>query len=172
MGEPVKSPRIHTSRSAYYAVASSLLAVFFAAVLARPAHAANDKATCSVRIIHAKHDGSAVDERLAPLKSQLDKPPLSSWKSFKLLAQHDLSLKALVPSDFPVPGDHQGRLEFLGTVEGNGKQRLRLRWQILDGAARLFSTIFVIDDGGTVLQAGMKHEQGLLVMGLTCKLGS
>lgn len=163
MGEPVKSRSIKSL---------CLLAALVAVAAPRWAIAANDSAACTVRFIHAKHEGSTFDPQLAPLKDQLTRPPLSSWKSFSLLGEQKIALHALTPTDFAVPGAHQGRLEFLGTVESNGRQRLRLRWQLLDGAARLMSTVFVIDDGGTVLQAGIKHEQGLLVLGTTCKLGS
>lgn len=163
MGKPVKSRLIKSL---------CFFAVLVAAALPQRALAANDSAACTVRFIHAKHDGATFDPQLAPLKDQLTRPPLSSWKSFSLLGEQKIALHALTPADFAVPGDHQGRLEFLGTVESNGRQRLRLRWQLLDGAARLMSTVFVIDDGGTVLQAGIKHEQGLLVLGTTCKLGS
>lgn len=167
MGKPVNPDR---RSSCLWAVA---FAAFFA-LLALPhaAGAASDTATCTVRIIQARHEAGKFDERLAPFKDQLTSPALAAWKSFSLLEQHALSLHALTPASFAVPGEHQGRLEFLGTVEGHGRQRLRLRWQILDGTARLLSTTFVIDDGGTVLQAGMKHDHGLLVLGLTCKLGS
>jgi hypothetical protein len=166
MGEPVNPPRIHIP---------SLFSLFLALATllnARQVHAGGDAAACKVRIIHAKHEGSTFDPQLEPLRPQLTQPPLSAWKSFTLLGQHDLPLHILTPSNFAVPGGHEGRLEFVGTVEGHGRQRLRLRWQIFDGDARLLSTVFVINDGGTVLQAGIKHDHGLLVLGLTCKLGS
>ena len=181
MGEPVNSLRLaNACRLAKPGFKSGALPALFAlfAGLAiafcapRSAQAANDSAMCTVRIIHAKHEGGAVDPKLEPLKAQLTHPPLSAWKSFHLLRSDDLQLRALSSAPFAVPGDHQGSLEFLGTVEGNGKQRLRLRLQIMDGGARLLNTVFVIDNGGTVLQAGIKHEQGLLVLGFTCKLGS
>lgn len=171
MGEPVNSLRLATSCRA------ALLGAFLLATCClfgapRAALAANDQASCTVRVIHAKHDGGTVDPKLEPLKAQLTRPPLSAWKSFGLLRSDELALRLQNASTFAVPGEHQGSLEFLGTVEGNGKQRLRLRLQILDGTAKLLNTVFVIDNGGTVLQAGIKHEQGLLVMGFTCKLVS
>lgn len=164
MGEPVKL-RI------YKWLISACLGVVMVGG-ANSAFAANDSTGCTVRIIYAKRDGNSFDAKLEPLKAQLTRPPLSAWQSFSLLDQQELTLRALVPSFFAVPGDHKGSLEFLGTVESNGRQRQRLRWQILDGTARLLSTTFVIDDGGTVLQAGIKHKDGLLVLGLTCKLNS
>ncbi len=165
----MKSPRIHTPCCL---VMLAMLAMLITGAGLKPVYAGNDSAACKVRIIHAKHEDSAFDPQLEPLRQQLTHPPLSAWKGFKLLGQHDLPLHILTPSNFAVPGEHQGRLEYLGTVEGQGgRQRLRLRWQLFDGGARLLSTVFVINDGGTVLQAGIKHDHGLLVLGLTCKLG-
>lgn len=138
---------------------------------ATAAAATKDSASCSVRIIHAQSEGGAIDKSLDPLRPQLTRPPLSAWKSFKLLEQKDLTLQHKAPGAvFAVPGDHQGTLEFLDKVEKEGKLRLRLRLQLQDGAAKLLSTTFVIDNGGTMLQAGTKHEKGMLVLGLTCHL--
>jgi len=176
MGEPVNSLRLATAcraprrRSGALFLALASFCLFITG--SRFAQAANDQASCTVRVIHAKNEGGSLDPKLEPLKAQLTRPPLSAWKSFGLLRSDELALRAQNASTFAVPGDHQGSLEFLGTVEGNGKQRLRLRLQILDGTAKLLNTVFVIDNGGTVLQAGIKHEQGLLVMGFTCKLVS
>lgn len=133
---------------------------------------ASGTASCSVRVIHATHDGSQFDARLEPLRPQLTRPPLSSWKSFGLLKQHELSIPSSTPQTFDVPGDHQGVLAYEGPTEANGKKRLRLRLEISDGKAKLLSTTFVINDGGTVLQAGLKHEKGLLVLGITCRIAS
>ena len=67
---------------------------------------------------------------------------------------------------------HQGGLSYEGRADSGGKQRLRLRLEIQDGAAKLLSTKFVINDGGTVMQAGMKYDKGVLVLGITCRIAS
>lgn len=126
-------------------------------------------AECTVRIIHARPGAGDVDPRLGAFKARLSKPPLSSWKSFKLLREQDLKVGAAQPATFAVPGDHEGALQFLGRVEGD-KQRLRMRLEIRDGRAHLLRTVFVIDNGGTVLHGGIKHEDGVLVTGITCHL--
>lgn len=170
MGEPVKSAGHSTLR--LFSLATKAAAVAAGCLLASApsvASEADEQATCLVRNIHAVHDQRPFDPQLESLKPQLTRPPLSSWRGFQLLDKQDLSLTHGKASSFNVPGDHKATLEYLGAVEKDGKQRLRLRLQIHDGAAKLLSTVFVIDNGGTVLQAGIKHQNGLLVLGITCQ---
>ena len=131
-----------------------------------PAH----PAACTVRVVDALPDGHDFDPQLAPLRPQLTRPPLSQWHQFKLLQQHALVLAAAVPSRFDLPDGHHGLLTFEELVEAAGKQRLRVRLEILDGTARLLSTRLLMNNGATLLQAGIKHEKGLLVLAITCQL--
>lgn len=145
-----------------------------AAAAPAPAKGADSKeiAHCLVRNIHALHEGSAFDAQLEPLRAQLQNPALSAWKSFRQLDKQelDLQLSTATPGNFTVPGDHRGTLQFLNKVEKDGKLRLRLRLELFDGAAKLLSTTVLIDNGGTLLQAGTKHQGGMLVLGFTCQL--
>lgn len=129
-----------------------------------------ESASCLVRTIHALHDGSAFDAQLEPLKSQLKSPALSAWKSFKQVDKQELMLPRHTPQSFNIPGEHRGSLQFLEKVEKDGRQRLRLRLELFDGAAKLLSTVVLIDNGGTMLQAGTKHAGGTLILGFTCQL--
>ena len=131
---------------------------------------ATGKANCLVRVIHATQTGQGLDPSLEALRPQLTRPPLSAWANFALLKQHELSIAPGTSQPFSLPGDgdHAGTLTFEGRPQGAGKPRLRLRLEISDGKAKLLSTKFVINSGGTVLQAGLKHEKGLLVLGITC----
>ena len=133
---------------------------------------ASGSAACSVRVIHATAGGSRFDAGLEPLRPQLTRPPLSSWTSFALLQQHELSIPSATPQTFVLPGEHVGVMSYEGPTEASGKKRLRLRLEIKDGAAKLLSTKFVINDSGTMLQAGLKHDKGLLVLGITCRIVS
>lgn len=143
-----------------------------AAATAAPAKPDDSKesASCLVRTIHALHDGSAFDAQLEPLKSQLKSPALSAWKSFKQVDKQELMLPRHSPQSFNIPGEHRGSLQFLEKVEKDGRQRLRLRLELFDGAAKLLSTVVLIDNGGTMLQAGTKHAGGTLILGFTCQL--
>ena len=148
-------------------------AVAPAGAAAQPAiKAPAQPAACTVRVVHALRDGKEFDSQLEPLRPQLTRPPLSEWHQFKLLQQHALVLAAAVPSRFELPDGHHGLLTFEELVESAGKKRLRVRLEILDGQARLLSTRLLMNSGATMLQAGIKHDKGLLVLGITCQLSS
>lgn len=146
------------------------------------APAAPETVACTVRVIHAKqttaHAGGKaaaplqLDPALTPLKAQLSKAPLSSWDTFKLLQQHELSLKTGVDTKFALPMDQEGTLTFAGSVDGGGKSRLRLQMGIKDAKAQILKTKFTLNNGGTLLQAGIKHDGGMLVLGFTCQLSA
>lgn len=147
-----------------------------AAPVAAPAAAktaakpAGQTAACVVRVVHALREGKDFDPQLEPLRPQLTKPPLSAWHQFRLLKQHSLVVGSTAPTRFELPGGHDGLLTFEEAVEAAGKKRLRVRLEILDGQARLLSTRLLMNNGATLLQAGIKHEKGLLVLGITCQL--
>lgn len=182
MGEPVTlartlAPRPARRRGTRHALAAFSLLLCVLGLSARvradevPApSAAQLVAACSVRVIHAQREGSTFDPQLETLRPQLTKPPLSAWPSFRLIKQHELTLHGKEPGVFELPGGHEGQLGFQGKVETPNKKRLRLHLEIHDGTAKILSTVFVVNDGGTVLQAGLKHEGGLVVLGVTCRL--
>ncbi len=182
MGKSVKSsPLAHFLRTGLVVLASAGAVDWYAvpAAMAQPAPSApaaakadegRETARCLVRSIHALPDGAAFDAQLEPLKAQLKNPPLSAWKSFRQLDKQELTLPQKEPGSFTFPGDHRGTLQFLEKVEKDGKLRLRLRLELFDGAAKLLSTTVLIDNGGTLLQAGTKHSGGMLVLGFTCQM--
>lgn len=57
-----------------------------------PSLAQSTDATCLFLEIRASNDDSGIDPELKRLKKKLEKPPLSAWKSFKLVAKHEKSL--------------------------------------------------------------------------------
>lgn len=137
---------------------------------AQKAAAAATSAKCTVRTIHALPSGSDFDTQLQTIQAQLKSPALASWKSFRLLKQYDLTVPRDPPAKFALPAEHEGALAFVGEVEKDNRRRLRLRLQLNDGRARLQSIVYVIDNGGTVLHAGTKHDGGMLILGITCHL--
>lgn len=170
-------------RGGAWLVAAALCLPSIGVVAAQPAPAAApapraaakvpaQPAACTVRVVHAQRDGKDFDAQLEPLRPQLTRPPLSEWHQFKLLQQAALTLSAAVPGKFDLPDGHHGLLTFEELVESGGKQRLRVRLEIMDGEARLLSTRLLMNNGATLLQAGIKHEKGLLVLGITCQLGT
>lgn len=189
MGEPVSRaslvtrtllPRARVGRVGVVVAAAVLLGLPLgrtarAQPAAKPAVQAEAKgpgqtAACVVRVVHALRDGKDFDPQLEPLRPQLTKPPLSAWHQFRLLKQHSLTVGSDKPSRFDLPDGHDGLLTFEEQVEAAGKKRLRVRLEILDGQARLLSTRLLMNNGATLLQAGIKHEKGLLVLGITCQV--
>lgn len=169
------APRLSQAQPAPAPVAAPAAKPAPAAAAGKPdakpdAKVAGQTAACVVRVVHAVRDGHEFDAQLEPLRPQLTKPPLSAWHQFRLLKQHSLIVGGAAPSRFELPDGHDGLLTFEGQVEAGGKKRLRVRLEILDGQARLLSTRLLMNNGATLLQAGIKHDKGLLVLGITCQL--
>lgn len=171
-------PRFLSRVPAKGTTSAAVLAVGLGALTAgAPSAAGADPgdAACLVRVIHAKKSGD-FDKELEELRPQLTKTPLlDSFKGFSLLKKHELSLRpGAEPTKFELPGGQSGSLGFEGPAEsspdGKAKTRLRIKLQLHDVGARLLSTKLVLNDGGTVLQGGIKHEDGTLVLGITCRL--
>ena len=164
MGEP----RLRTWAAAFLALLAGLSAEAQPAPGQVPIQM-DGSAACTVRAIQGQPGGHDIDPRLDFLRPQFTQPPLSSF-GFKLLDQHSLTIQKATPAAFPVPGEHQGQLAYLGHHQGPKKKRVRVRLTIKDGAARISDTAFMIDDGGTMLQAGIHHDGGILFLAITCRL--
>ena len=53
-------------------------------------------------------------------------------------------------------------------VEPDPRDRVRLLLEVRKGGAVELQTVFVLDEGGTVLSAGQKHGDGILILGVSC----
>ena len=134
---------------------------------------ADETARCTVRTIHATPDEGGVDPQLADLRAQLTRPPFTSWKSFKLLASHQAELTPGAASRFPLPEERQGTLTYKQHLQPEGgRHRVRLQLEVRRGGESQLSTVFVLDEGGTVLSAGSKHGGGILILGVSCSTGA
>ena len=126
------------------------------------------QASCTLWIVHGLPEAGGVDARLQKLKLYLEKPMFGEWKKFALLDEKALQLSDNVPGKFTLPNGRLGTLTMLGVLEKEGKHRLRLRLTIEDGDKKSLDTVFVVDEGGVVLQAGQKHLTGKLIVGVSC----
>ena len=152
-----------------------LCAAALALVLAAPARADQTAQTarCQVRTIHATHGDGGIDPQLAELRPQLSRAPFTAWKSFKLLALHQVQLMPGGASAFELPEGRQGILTYKQHMEAEGgKHRVRLQLEVKKGSQAQLSTVFLLDEGGTVLSAGQKHGDGILILGVTCSTGA
>ncbi len=147
-------------------MSAALLAVALTSSVAR---ADGQAAMCEVRIIHALHDGQGIDPQINKLRSYLEKPPFTAWSHFKLLDKQELSIERRKPSDFKLPNGKLAQLTYVDHfIADDGDHRLRLQLGIRDGAHQDLKTTFVLDEGGVVLQAGQRYQDGLLILGISC----
>ena len=134
---------------------------------------AEPRARCAVRSISASRGAGGIDPQLADLQAQLTRPPFTEWKSFRLLAMHQVELMPGSTSSFALPEERQGQLIYKQHVLGEGgRHRVRLQLEVRKGSEVQLSTVFVLDEGGTVLTAGNKYGDGILILGVTCKTDS
>lgn len=148
-----------------------LAATFGLGVTSAVAHA-DDTARCTVRSIEALNHEGGIDGRIADLTPQLSRPPFQSWHQFKLLRADDLSLAPGASASFELPEGRRGTLTYKQHLQPvGGKHRVRLQLEIARGADKQLSTVFVLDEGGTILHAGTRIDEGMLILGVSCKTG-
>jgi hypothetical protein len=126
-------------------------------------------ASCGVKIILASHAGSGVDPKLVGLKHYLAKDPFTTYKSFQLLDEKKWSLRASQTEKLKLPNGKEMALTYVDTVAGTNGKRVRLRLEISDDSKKLLNTTFTLDEGAYVLQAGQRHKDGLLILGVSCE---
>ena len=151
-----------------------LLAVAAVASLGGAALADELHASCSVRVIKASQDGEGIDPRITRMREYLQKPPLNAWKKFTLLDEKDVVVAPKATNRFDLPNGRHASLSYVDHVlTPQGKHRLRLHLEIADSAnsvKKLLNTTFVLDEGGVVLSAGQKYQNGLLILGFSCDI--
>jgi hypothetical protein len=149
-----------------------LLATLGLIALATPARADDGPpALCGARVIQATNDGEGVDPRIERVKPYLVHPPFTSWKKFVLLSSHDLRVEPHQSGSFDLPNGKKGVLTYVDhLLSGQGKHRLRLRLEVVDGPKRVLDTTFVLDEGGVVLQAGHEHQGHLRILAVFCDI--
>jgi hypothetical protein len=127
-------------------------------------------ARCDLRVIHALKEGSGIDPRITRLRPYLERAPFTAWHQFKLLDDKQLDLQPNGSADFDLPNGRKGTLTYLGhSLAPDGDHRLRLNLVLDKGGTHGINTIFKLDEGGVVMQAGQKYQSGLLIIGLSCK---
>ena len=148
--------------------------------LATQANAAD--LTCTVRIIHAEDPTAAqgngaapkIDPRIDRLRPFLLKPPFTAWREFELLDSKTLGVVEGVPQSFTLPNEKVATLTLMQHLPDTGgkKHRVRMQLELGHGTPNSLKTVFVIDEGGLVLQAGQPYRHGILVLGTSCTEGA
>src|SRR5262245_23650237 len=132
-----------------------------------------ETAKCEIPIIHALPGGNGtdIDPKIDILKPYLSKAPFTAWHDFKLLDRKVVTLNENGEEKFTMPNGRPATLTFLGHTAGPGDHRMRLRLWIdhPEKKHRVLDTTFVLDEGGVVLHVGQKHDNGVLIVGVSCK---
>jgi hypothetical protein len=153
---------------------SHIFGVALALALGGGGHARAEHATCDVPIIQALHNGDdgqspTIDPAIRRLKPYLQRAPFTAWREFKLVDRKELRLPLHGSARFALPNGRTAQLTFAAHTTGPGDHRLRLHLAIEDGAKKMLDTTFVLDEGGVVLHAGQRYQDGILVLGVSCR---
>lgn len=130
-----------------------------------PRVAQGDRVSCTIRSILAHQGAGGIDKRLAFLRKQLSKPPFSAYKAFQLVESRVLAIPRNVTRETSLPTKKLLKVTFLDKLLVKKKVRLRLNLTL---KPRLKNTKLTIADGGTLVLAGDKYKNGVLVVGVTC----
>jgi hypothetical protein len=132
---------------------------------------------CTVRVIHAiaAEAGKAptavkLDPKIEKMRPLLSKAPFTAWGEFALLDEKPLDLKLKAPQSFQLPNGKTASLTFIEHLRGQDGRahRVRVQLQIGNPARPALNTVFVVDEGGVVLQAGQPFKNGVLILGTSC----
>ena len=159
-----------------------------AAMMASRAAAGDEPAHCTMRVIHAleqvdppglkpepdaNHDGAPdpkIDPKIDRLRPYLLRPPFTAWREFVLLDSRKIDLKMKEPQSFPLPNGKTATVTFVDHLPDQAnRHRVRVQLQIGDGKHRDLNTVFIVDEGSFVLQAGQPYKQGMLVLATSCE---
>jgi hypothetical protein len=146
--------------------------------LSARARADEPLAECAVRLIEADPEADSpgastpfIDPKITNLKEYLTKAPFTSWKQFKLVDEKHLRLGPHAAEEFSLPNGRQASITYVDhLLREDHKHRLRLRLTIHHGPKQVLDTVFVLDEGGVVLQAGQKCQKGRLILGISCEI--
>lgn len=119
---------------------------------------AEEPVTVEVRTIAASTEDSGFDTRLDPLKGKLTRA-FRGYKSFTLLGKRVLSLKEGKGKSMPLPNGSELELTYHGMAGELVKVGLAI--------AGKMSTTLRASRGSTFFQAGMDHENGILILAIT-----
>lgn len=142
-------------------------------VMARSqALAESEQLRCSFLEIQASNNGEGIDPKLSALSKKLTRPPLSSWKSFKLTARHDKNLALMNAQDVQLK--RGGKLSALyreHTKPKNRKDRFALGLTLdSKSGKRTLDTKIVVDSGDYFVIAHSSSKDSSDLLAITCTL--
>lgn len=157
------------SRPARVAVLGAALAMMLLGAQSR-AHAEAGELACSFLEIKATNDDSGIDPKLKPLAKKLTRPPLSSWKSFKLVARHDKKLARMKAQDIGLKRGGKLSALYRQHSKPEGKRDRFTLELALDNKSgkRTLDTKIVVDEGDYFVIAHSPKKDSGELLALTC----
>jgi hypothetical protein len=137
------------------------------------AHAQDGSARCTFFEIEASNEGEpTIDPQLQPLKKKLEKPPFSSWKTFKVLGKHDKGIARMKPEQIQLAIGGKLTALYRDLISAKGKKdRLRMTVTMDDKKGkRTLDTTFTVDSGDYILIGGQSLASGATyILAISCK---
>src|SRR5262245_25207674 len=150
---------------------SALVAVAFLLGGAATARA-QDRASCTaIELSATKAKEPSIPADLKPLEKKLQKPPCSSWNSFKVLSSSDLALEAMKAASPKLAAG--AATVILRDIEKREGKRPRLSLGItMDGQSgkRVFDSKVTVDAGDSVMFGEILPNDDGHFVALSCKL--
>lgn len=156
-----------------------------ALLLGGVAHADDPSTRCTVRVVKAFEHGQGsvgaetaapspdvhVDPKIDKLRPYFSHPPFTAWHEFVLIDERTLDLKLNAPQRFSLPNGKPVSLTFVEHLpdQPGHPHRVRVQLQLGDPAHPSLNTVFAVDEGAVVLQAGQRHKKCLLIVGTSCE---
>jgi hypothetical protein len=120
------------------------------------------KVEVQLMVVHATDSHSRVDVRLSRLTPYLSH---LRFTGYELLDTHRAQLSTRNSETFPIAGGRKVTIELLSKDD----RRTRMRVQVTAKGGKLLDTTLSINRNGTVIVAGPKYKDGILVMPLTAR---
>jgi hypothetical protein len=118
--------------------------------------AAPQQVDCAIYEMAASNGATVVDPALRPLQKKLNKPPFSSWKTFKLLKKHDKQAVRMKALNLPLVTGSKLSLLYRDQISNQGKKvRLRVTFTLDDkNDKRKLNSTLNLDSGDFSLIGG------------------
>ena len=156
---------------------SALALAALATLLAGAARAEEPTAKCSLRVILAKHEGGEyIDPAITKLRPFLEREPFDDWKHFTLSSAQEVTLAPHATVTGDLPNNRKAIVTYVEhLLSPTGKHRVKLRLQIERTGKSDPDTnlVFVLDEGGTFLQALQKKQTKdteMTILGVSCEI--
>ncbi len=119
-----------------------------------------DRVSMSMMVVHATQDGTYMDPKLQSLERHLR---FLSYTNFSVIGQKRAELSANSTKTFSLDGGKQVVVTLVSTE--NNKAKIRVK--VSSSRGSLLDTTISINNGGTFIVAGPRHNNGVLILPIT-----